>query len=85
VEDTENFTVYPMSVAGVGIGILFLETEEGVKISVRSRGAIPANALAAEFGGNGHLNAAGARVAGEMQAVRARVLAAAARYLEKIA
>ena len=47
---------------GVLIGILFLELKDGVKISVRSRGEIPGNELAKEFGGNGHLNAAGARL-----------------------
>jgi len=81
VEDTENFTVYPMSVAGVAIGILFLETDEGLKMSFRSRGSIPVNTLAAEFGGNGHLNAAGARVSGPTDDVRARVLQAAEKYI----
>ncbi|MEW6509399.1 MAG: bifunctional oligoribonuclease/PAP phosphatase NrnA [Bacteroidota bacterium] len=81
-EDTENFTTYPMSVDGVRIGILFLELDRGVKISFRSRGNIPANALAAEFGGNGHLNAAGARIEnGALAAVRKTVVDAAAKYL----
>jgi len=82
VEDTENFTMYPMSVGGVAIGILFLEIAGGVKISFRSRGAVPVNALAAEFGGNGHMNAAGARVGGDTDAVRRRVLEAAGKYIK---
>jgi len=60
--ETDNFTVYPMSVRGVLVGILFNELEDGVKMSFRSRGTIPVNELAKEFGGNGHLNAAGARL-----------------------
>jgi phosphoesterase RecJ-like protein len=81
-EDTDNFTTYPMSVEGVRVGILFLEVEGGVKISFRSRGMIPINALAMEFGGNGHKNAAGARVAGgETGDVRSRVLSAARKYI----
>jgi len=80
-EDTENFTTYPMSVGGVAIGMLFMETADGLKISFRSRGAIPVNALAAEFGGNGHLNAAGARLPGALADVRARVIRAAGKYL----
>ncbi len=60
--ETDNFTTYPMSVKGVVIGILFNELQSGVKISFRSRGNIPINQLAKEFGGNGHLNAAGARI-----------------------
>jgi phosphoesterase RecJ-like protein len=80
--DTDNFTIYPMSVEGVLVGILFLELKDGVKISVRSRGAIPINELAKEFGGNGHLNAAGARLHhGSLEEVRNAVVRAAAKYL----
>jgi phosphoesterase RecJ-like protein len=60
--ETDNFTIYPMSIRGVTIGILFNELKNGIKISFRSKGAIPINQLAKEFGGNGHLNAAGARL-----------------------
>ncbi|HUL45240.1 MAG TPA: bifunctional oligoribonuclease/PAP phosphatase NrnA [Bacteroidota bacterium] len=60
--ETDNFTTYPMSITGVVIGILFNELKNGVKISFRSKGNIPVNQLAKEFGGNGHLNAAGARL-----------------------
>jgi phosphoesterase RecJ-like protein len=60
--DTDNFTSYPMSVRGVVVGILINELQHGVKISFRSKGTIPINELAKEFGGNGHLNAAGARL-----------------------
>ncbi|MBI4548547.1 MAG: bifunctional oligoribonuclease/PAP phosphatase NrnA [Ignavibacteriae bacterium] len=60
--ETDHFTVYPMSVKGVVIGILFNELPNGVKISFRSKGNIPINELAKEFKGNGHLNAAGARL-----------------------
>ncbi len=82
-EDTDNFTTYPMSVDGVRAGILFLEIEGGVKISFRSKGMIPINALAMEFGGNGHRNAAGARVAGGVtDDIRSRVVAAAGAYLK---
>jgi phosphoesterase RecJ-like protein len=60
--DTDNFTVYPMNVAGVVAGILFLELKDGIKMSFRSKGDIPINKLAMEFGGNGHKHAAGARL-----------------------
>jgi phosphoesterase RecJ-like protein len=62
---TDNFTDYPMRIGGVQIGLLFNELPDGVKISFRSKGEIPANKLAKEFGGNGHLNAAGARLFGK--------------------
>lgn len=81
-EDTDNFTTYPMSVNGVQIGILFLELARGMKMSLRSKGDIPINELAREFGGNGHKNAAGARVDdGTIDDVRPRVVSAAGRFL----
>jgi phosphoesterase RecJ-like protein len=81
-EDTDNFTTFPMSIGGVRIGILFLELNDGVKMSLRSRDAIPVNLLAREFGGNGHLNAAGALVSpADLSDLEARVLDAAAKYL----
>jgi phosphoesterase RecJ-like protein len=63
-EDTDNMINYTLTIGGVKIGLMFVELEEGVKVSFRSKGAIPINKLAKEFGGNGHLNAAGARMHG---------------------
>jgi bifunctional oligoribonuclease and PAP phosphatase NrnA len=60
--ETDNFTNYPMSVEGVVVGLLFNELDDGIKISFRSKGDIPMNELAKEFGGGGHKNAAGARL-----------------------
>ncbi len=80
--DTDNFTTFPMSVDGARIGILFLELRDGVKISFRSKGVIPINDLAKEFGGNGHRNAAGARVFHvPLQDIRQQILSAAEKYL----
>lgn len=62
---TESFIDYTMRIGGVQIGLLFNELHDGVKISFRSKGEIPVNELAKEFGGNGHLNAAGARTVGK--------------------
>jgi phosphoesterase RecJ-like protein len=81
-EDTDNFTTYPMSINGVQAGILFLELPHGVKISFRSRGEIPINELAREFGGNGHRNAAGARIDGiPLPKIQHDVMAAAEKYV----
>ncbi|MGB6648381.1 MAG: bifunctional oligoribonuclease/PAP phosphatase NrnA [Bacteroidota bacterium] len=83
-EDTDNFTNYPMNVDGVLAGILFLELQDGLKISFRSRGEISINELAKEFGGNGHKNAAGARIeGGSLEEVRLRVLKAARKYVTR--
>jgi phosphoesterase RecJ-like protein len=81
-EDTDNFTSYLMSLSGVRAGLLFLEMPEGVKISFRSRGEIAINELAKEFGGNGHRNAAGARIdRAPLDDVVSRVTQAAERYV----
>jgi phosphoesterase RecJ-like protein len=80
--ETDNFTTYPMSVRGVKIGILFNELHNGAKISFRSKGSIPINELAKEFGGNGHLNAAGARIIdGKLQDIIDNVIKKAGKYL----
>lgn len=61
-EDVDNFVNYCLSIKGIKLGILFLELENGFKVSFRSKGDIPVNELAAEFGGGGHKNASGLRV-----------------------
>jgi phosphoesterase RecJ-like protein len=51
------------SLAGLDVAIIFKEIGARLtKISVRSRGAVDAAALCAQFGGGGHLRAAGAEV-----------------------
>ena len=60
--DVERFVPFAMGIKGVQIGLLFVELQDHVKISFRSLGDIWVNRLAQEFGGNGHKNAAGARV-----------------------
>jgi bifunctional oligoribonuclease and PAP phosphatase NrnA len=59
IMDTDGFSKQMMSIDTVKLSIIFTESKNGVKISFRSKGNIPANKLAAEFGGGGHLNAAG--------------------------
>ncbi len=82
-EDTDNFTTYPMSIGGVVAGILFLELTDGVKISFRSKGDLPINELAREFGGGGHKNAAGARMEGiSLASAKQQVLRAAQKYVD---
>ncbi len=60
--DTDAFVPYTLSVNGVIIGMMFTELADGLKINFRSKGDIRINELAKEFGGNGHKNAAGARI-----------------------
>lgn len=80
--ETDNFTTYPMSIEGVVAGILINELDNGVKISFRSKGKIPINELAKEYGGGGHKNAAGARVFDvQLENIVKDIIARAGKYL----
>ena len=60
--DTEGFVNYPLSIQGMQVSVIFIEKDDIVKISFRSKGNVPINAVAAEhFSGGGHVNAAGGR------------------------
>src|SRR5262249_1404351 len=79
---TEALVNYPRSVAGVEVGLLFIEQANGgVKVSFRSRRADVAR-VAEQFGGGGHRVASGATVPGPMDAARERVLRAVAAAVE---
>lgn len=58
--DSEGFVNYPLSIKGVNFAAFFMERENHIKISFRSRGDIPVNTIMSEnFSGGGHKNAAG--------------------------
>lgn len=58
--DSENFVNYPLSIKGIYFSALFIERENYVKISFRSKGEFAVNEFAKKhFCGGGHLNAAG--------------------------
>lgn len=79
LEDTEGFVGHALSINGVQMGILFIELENEVKCSFRSKGDTHVRELAATYGGGGHLHAAGARLLGKAidEAIDEVVLAAA--------
>ncbi len=77
-EDLEGLVEYARSIEGTELAILFRETNDGAtKISFRSNGQIDVNALARQFGGGGHVKAAGALVGEPLEQARARALDAA--------
>ena len=58
--DTEGFVNFPFTIKDIRITALFLEREDHIKISFRSKGDFRINAIAEEqFNGGGHMNAAG--------------------------
>lgn len=82
--DTENFVNYILSVEGVRLGMLFIELKNGFKVSFRSKGSISVNQLAGNFGGGGHINAAGARFRdAEMKSMIPKILMEAEEFYKK--
>ncbi|UCH15063.1 MAG: bifunctional oligoribonuclease/PAP phosphatase NrnA [Bacteroidales bacterium] len=58
--DSENFVNYPLSIKNICFSALFIERDDHVKISFRSKGDFAVNEFARKhFNGGGHLNAAG--------------------------
>jgi phosphoesterase RecJ-like protein len=77
-EDLDGIVEHARSVAGTRMAIFFRDLGHGkVKVSFRSTGSVDVNAFARRFGGGGHARASGALVAGTLDEVRTRVLAAA--------
>lgn len=59
-DDTSGFVDMTMTIAGVEIGIIFVETDYGaIRISLRSRGHKDVNKVSVSLGGGGHRNASG--------------------------
>lgn len=81
--DVDGFVNHCLSIQNVVIGILFFELNDGLKISFRSKGNIPVNLLANEFGGGGHYNASGTRLFNvTIEEIKNKVLSQARIYLE---
>jgi phosphoesterase RecJ-like protein len=73
-QDTEDLVNFTRSVAGVEVGLLFMEQPRGgVKVSFRSR-SVDVARVAERFGGGGHRLASGATLHASLAEARARVL-----------
>jgi phosphoesterase RecJ-like protein len=65
--DTENFANMPRMIKDTRVSAFFRETDDGWKVSLRSRGKVNVAQVAAGFRGGGHRNAAGYFVRGDLQ------------------
>jgi len=64
VGDTEGVVNYALSIKDINLAALFMERDDYVKVSFRSKGNFSVDRLAREhFGGGGHKNASGANCA----------------------
>jgi bifunctional oligoribonuclease and PAP phosphatase NrnA len=74
-QDSEDLVNYTRSVAGVEVGLFFMEQPRGgVKVSFRSRHNVDVARLAEQFGGGGHKLASGAILETTLDEARTRVL-----------
>jgi len=65
--ETEGFVEHACSIDGVVLAGFYSEMEPGLfKVSLRSRGRVDVNQIAAGFGGGGHKKAAGYRFRGDL-------------------
>ena len=78
LEDTKDLVDIIRTVQGVRVSIIFEDLEDGrIRMSLRSKDPkINVADIATLFGGGGHAMAAGIRMKGELENVRARVLEA---------
>ena len=77
-EDTEGLINLPLTVKEILAVVFFKQTEgDEYRVSMRSKGDIDIGAVAKEFGGGGHKNAAGCTVTGPIDALQKT-------FLEKI-
>jgi phosphoesterase RecJ-like protein len=74
-QDSEDLVNYTRSIAGVEVGLFFMEQPRGgVKVSFRSRQHLDVARLAEQFGGGGHKLASGAILETTLAEARTRVL-----------
>ena len=83
--DTEGFVDIARTATGCESVALFLEREDGqVKLSLRSRGRMNVNRVAAQFGGGGHLLASGATHPGPLSRAVDEVTRALREELDRV-
>jgi phosphoesterase RecJ-like protein len=76
-QDTEDLVNFTRSVAGVQVGLFFVEQPKGgIKVSFRAREPVDVSKVAESFGGGGHKLASGATVPEPLEDAKKRVLAA---------
>jgi bifunctional oligoribonuclease and PAP phosphatase NrnA len=82
-EDTEGIINYPRSIAGVEVAVLLKSFSDGeTRASLRSRGAVDVQEIAASFGGGGHRAASGCTIKAPLAEARRQLLAIVLAALE---
>ncbi len=82
IVESEELVNYPRSVASVRVACLLRERDGTVKVSLRGKGEVDVQRIAAQFGGGGHVNAAGCTMPGPLPDAKRAVLAAVRRAVD---
>jgi phosphoesterase RecJ-like protein len=70
-DDTEGLINEPLTVKEIQAVVFFKQIEgDEYRVSMRSKGEVDIGAIAREFGGGGHKNAAGCTVSGTIDVLR---------------
>jgi phosphoesterase RecJ-like protein len=70
-DDTEGLINQPLTVKEVQAVVFFKQAEgDAYRVSMRSKGEVDIGAVAKEFGGGGHKNAAGCSVSGPVESLK---------------
>lgn len=74
-DDTEGLINFPLTVKDIQAVAFFKEMKDGTwRVSMRSKGAVDVRAIASQFGGGGHVNAAGCSADGALPQIQATFL-----------
>ena len=79
--ESEELVNYPRSIGSVRVACFLREIGDSVKVSLRGKGDVDVQRIAARFGGGGHVNAAGCTVPGSLETVTRAILAAVGEVL----
>lgn len=82
-DDSDDFVGLIRYAEGTKVAALFKQRGDDVKVSVRTRDGVSAQRICVELGGGGHVSAAGATLAGPMEAARERFIQAVMRELAR--
>jgi phosphoesterase RecJ-like protein len=82
-DDTEGLINQPLTVKAIQAVVFFRKMDgDEYRVSMRSKGAVDIGAVAKEYGGGGHKNAAGCTVTGALDALRATLIGKVTRAIE---
>jgi len=82
-EDTEGVINQPLTVKELQAVVFFKQTEgDEYRVSLRSKGDVDIGAVAKQFGGGGHKNAAGCTVTGHIDELRNSVVSKVAQAID---